>query len=108
LRGCAARQVQTGGVERRQHLRAEYLGQRLLVEQIATGALATGEITLKPRSTPAALDRLFKLIEEAPLPDDFLAESARMNLSPTPPTFGSTSGPRERSTKPRKTAKPRA
>ena len=68
----------------------------------------TGEITLKPRSTPAALERLFKLIEEAPLPDDFLAESARMNLPPTPPTFGSTSGPAERSTKPRKTAKPRA
>ena len=68
----------------------------------------TGEITLKPRSTPAALDRLFKLIEDAPLPDDFLAGSGRMNPPPTPPTFGSTGRSGARSTKPRKTAKARA
>ncbi len=48
----------------------------------------TGEIVLKPRSDTASLDRLFRMIEDAPLPDDFLVEATRRNAPPQPATIG--------------------
>lgn len=45
----------------------------------------TGEITLKPVSGESSLDRLFRLIEEAPLPADFLSEKSRLNEVPRSP-----------------------
>ena len=45
----------------------------------------TGEIILKPRDGASSLDRLFRMIEDAPLPDDFLAERTRLNAPPSPP-----------------------
>ena len=35
---------------------------------------ATGEIILTPKKTTASLDELFRLIEEAEVPDEFMAE----------------------------------
>ena len=35
---------------------------------------ATGEIVLTPKKPPDALDRLFQLIEEAEVPEEFMAE----------------------------------
>ena len=48
----------------------------------------TGEIVLKPRPDTASLDRLFRMIENAPLPDDFLVEAMRCNALPQPATIG--------------------
>lgn len=42
----------------------------------------TGEITLKPIAGESSLDRLFRLIDEAPLPADFLAPKSRRNDPP--------------------------
>ena len=42
----------------------------------------TGEITLKPKDDDQRqrrLEKLFKMIEEAPLPDDFLSDATRRN-----------------------------
>jgi len=44
---------------------------------------ATGEITLKPKENAEQrkhnLEKLFKMIADAPLPDDFLSEATRRN-----------------------------
>ena len=45
----------------------------------------TGEITLKPVAGESSLDRLFRLIEEAPLPAHFLAPKSRRNDPPRNP-----------------------
>jgi antitoxin VapB len=45
----------------------------------------TGEITLKPVAGESSLDRLFRLIEEAPLPAEFLSEKSRLNDAPRNP-----------------------
>ena len=42
----------------------------------------TGAITLNPVATKASLDRLFRLIDEAPLPASFLSEKSRRNDPP--------------------------
>lgn len=49
---------------------------------------ATGEITLKPKDDDQRLRNLallFKMIEEHPLPENFLAESTRRNDPPRNP-----------------------
>lgn len=38
---------------------------------------ATGEIILTPKKSTASLDELFKLIEDAEVPDEFMAERDR-------------------------------
>ncbi len=48
----------------------------------------TGEITLKPKNDPGRKERireLMRMIEEDPLPDDFLAEDTRRNDPPRNP-----------------------
>lgn len=48
----------------------------------------TGEIILKPKDDDQRqrnLEKLFRLIEEAPLPQDFLSEAARQNDPPRNP-----------------------
>ena len=45
----------------------------------------TGEITLKPVAGESSLDRLFRLLEEAPLPASFLSAKSRRNESPRNP-----------------------
>lgn len=48
----------------------------------------TGEITLKPKDDDQRkrnLALLFRMIEENPLPDDFLSESTRHNKRPANP-----------------------
>ena len=48
----------------------------------------TGEITLKPKDDDQRkrnLAKLFKMIEEHPLPDDFLSEATRRNDPPRNP-----------------------
>ena len=48
----------------------------------------TGEITLKPKNNEgrqARLDLLFKLIQQNPLPDDFLSKDTRRNDPPRNP-----------------------
>ena len=48
----------------------------------------TGEITLRPKDDDARelrLQKLFKMIEENPLPDDFLSERTRRNDLPRNP-----------------------
>ena len=42
----------------------------------------TGAITLKPVATKSSVDRLFRLIEAAPLPANFLSEKSRRNDPP--------------------------
>ena len=48
---------------------------------------ATGEITLRPVSSESSIDRLFRLIEESPLPANFLSNASRRNELPRNP-FG--------------------
>ena len=48
----------------------------------------TGEITLKPKDDDLRqreLARLFKMIQDNPLPDDFLTEASRQNDPPRNP-----------------------
>lgn len=48
----------------------------------------TGEITLKPKDEDLRqrnLAKLFKMIEDNPLPDDFLSETSRQNDPPRNP-----------------------
>ena len=45
----------------------------------------TGEITLKPVAGESSLDRLFRLLEEAPLPAGFLSGKSRLNDAPRNP-----------------------
>ncbi|MBS4098155.1 MAG: hypothetical protein KGZ83_15095 [Sulfuricella sp.] len=47
----------------------------------------TGEITLRPKEDNRlqTLEKLFRMIEENPLPDDFLSESDRQNETPRNP-----------------------
>lgn len=43
----------------------------------------TGEITLKPKDSDKrrqTLEKLFRMIEENPLPDSFLSEASRQNI----------------------------
>ena len=42
----------------------------------------TGAITLKPVATKSSVDRLFRMIEAAPLPANFLFEKSRRNDPP--------------------------
>lgn len=48
---------------------------------------ATGELTLRPVSSESSIDRLFRLIDESPLPADFLSNASRRNEVPHNP-FG--------------------
>ena len=48
---------------------------------------ATGELTLRPVSSESSIDRLFRLIDEAPLPASFLSNASRRNELPRNP-FG--------------------
>lgn len=48
---------------------------------------ATGEITLRPVASESSIDRLFRLIEAAPLPAGFLSNASRRNDVPRDP-FG--------------------
>ena len=48
---------------------------------------ATGEITLRPVSSESSIDRLFRLIDESPLPANFLSNASRRNELPRNP-FG--------------------
>lgn len=45
----------------------------------------TGEITLKPVAGESSLDRLFRLLEEVPLPAGFLSAKSRRNDPPRNP-----------------------
>lgn len=48
----------------------------------------TGEITLKPKDSDKrrqTLEKLFRMIEENPLPDSFLSEASRQNIQPRNP-----------------------
>lgn len=48
---------------------------------------ATGEITLRPVSSESSIDRLFRMIDESPLPANFLSNASRRNELPRNP-FG--------------------
>lgn len=48
---------------------------------------ATGELTLRPVSSESSVDRLFRLIDESPLPANFLSNASRRNELPRNP-FG--------------------
>lgn len=51
----------------------------------------TGEITLKPKDDDnrrRTLEKLFRMIEENPLPADFLSEAGRQNDPPCDPFAG--------------------
>ena len=56
----------------------------------------TGEITLKPVANKSSLDRLFRLIEETPLPADFLSAKKRLNDPQRGKTRARPSPPRTR------------
>ncbi len=46
---------------------------------------ATGELTLRPVSSESSIDRLFRLIDESPLPANFLSNASRRNELPRNP-----------------------